>query len=166
VLWRCWLGGRKGIRPVKKLEWWDAGMVICLGQGAGLHMAQLMPLPLAIYCSSKSRLAHVCLVGLLFRGYSRLTPPQKKRTFEDNWNCLLQDGCHSTNSFRAFEEIEKLRVLMPTSKITLCTSKVLIYQLTVEGREVIPFTAWPLIAVFILWVWNEPQSLVDILSWV
>jgi len=22
VLWRCWLGGRKGIRPVKNLEWW------------------------------------------------------------------------------------------------------------------------------------------------
>ena len=27
VLWRCWLGGRKGIRPVKT-EWWGAGMVI------------------------------------------------------------------------------------------------------------------------------------------
>jgi len=29
-------------------------MVMCLGQG--LHMAQLMPLPLTISCSSKSRL--------------------------------------------------------------------------------------------------------------
>ena len=28
-------------------EWWDAGMVICLEQGADLHMAQLMPLSLA-----------------------------------------------------------------------------------------------------------------------
>ena len=28
VLWCCWLGGRKGIRP----EWWDSGMVICLGE--------------------------------------------------------------------------------------------------------------------------------------
>jgi len=26
----CWLGGRKGIRPVKKTEWWGAGVVICL----------------------------------------------------------------------------------------------------------------------------------------
>jgi len=25
VLWHCWLGGRKGIRHVKKL-WWDAGI--------------------------------------------------------------------------------------------------------------------------------------------
>jgi len=39
VLWRCWLGGRKGIRPVKNL---DAGMVICLEQGADLHMVHLI----------------------------------------------------------------------------------------------------------------------------
>jgi len=52
VLWRCCLGSRKGTRPVKT----DAGMVICLGQGADLHVAQLMPLPLTISCSSKSRL--------------------------------------------------------------------------------------------------------------
>ena len=38
VLWRCWLGDRKGIRPVKKTEWWGAGVVICLERGADLHM--------------------------------------------------------------------------------------------------------------------------------
>ena len=27
VLWRCWLGVRKGIRPVKT-EWWDVGMFV------------------------------------------------------------------------------------------------------------------------------------------
>jgi len=43
VLYRCWLGGRKGIRPVKNAEWWVAGVVICLEQGADLHVAQLMP---------------------------------------------------------------------------------------------------------------------------
>ena len=56
VLWRCWLGGSKGIRPTKN---WvvDGGTVICLvGWGANLHMAQLMPLPLTISCSGKSRL--------------------------------------------------------------------------------------------------------------
>jgi len=52
VLWRCWLGGRKGIRPVKT-EWWDAGMVICPRRGADLHTAQLMPLPLTVSCFSK-----------------------------------------------------------------------------------------------------------------
>jgi len=53
----CWLSGRKGIRPVKT-KWWDAGMVICLGQGADLHIAQLMAMPYrpTIFCSSKSRL--------------------------------------------------------------------------------------------------------------
>ena len=45
VLWRCWFGDRKGIRPVKT-EWWGTGMVICLDRGANdLHMVQLMPLP-------------------------------------------------------------------------------------------------------------------------
>jgi len=47
------LGGRKGIRPVKKLEWWGAGVVNCLERGADLHMAQLMPLPLTVSCFSK-----------------------------------------------------------------------------------------------------------------
>jgi len=33
-----------------------AWLVICLHRGADLHMAQLMPLPLTVSCSSKSRL--------------------------------------------------------------------------------------------------------------
>jgi len=58
VLWCCWLGSRKGIWPVKKLSggMQYAGVAKCLGQGADLHMAQLMPLPLTISCSNKSRL--------------------------------------------------------------------------------------------------------------
>jgi len=34
-------------------------MVVCLGQGADLHMAQLKPLPLTIACSSKSKLVYL-----------------------------------------------------------------------------------------------------------
>jgi len=46
VLWCCWLGGKKGIRPVKT-EWWGTSAVICLERGANdLHMVQLMPLSL------------------------------------------------------------------------------------------------------------------------
>jgi len=41
---------------LQKNEWWDAGVVICQQQGALLHMAQVMPLPFTISCSSKSRL--------------------------------------------------------------------------------------------------------------
>ena len=61
VLWRCWLGSRKGIRPVKT-EWWVAGVVICLEWGADLHMAQLMPLPLAVSCFSKIQIGFTFLV--------------------------------------------------------------------------------------------------------
>ena len=61
VLWRCWLGGRKGIRPVKN-EWWGAGVAICLEQGADLHMAQLMPLPLTDSCFSKIQIGFTLLV--------------------------------------------------------------------------------------------------------
>jgi len=55
VLWR-WLGGRKGIRPVKT-EWWGAGVVICLQRGADLHMTQLTQLTHSLSLASvKSRL--------------------------------------------------------------------------------------------------------------
>ena len=43
-------------------EWWGAGMVICLEQGADLHMAQLMPLPLTVSCFSKIRIGFTFLV--------------------------------------------------------------------------------------------------------
>ena len=48
MLWCCWLGGRKGIGPVK--NW-----VVGCWRAADLHMP-MMPLPLTISCSSKSRL--------------------------------------------------------------------------------------------------------------
>ena len=54
VLWRCWLGVRKGIWPVKKLS--GGCCRDCLGWGADLPIAQQMPLPLTISCSSKFRL--------------------------------------------------------------------------------------------------------------
>ena len=37
-------------------------MVICLKRGADLHMAQLMPLPLTISCSSKIQIGFTFLV--------------------------------------------------------------------------------------------------------
>ena len=44
MLWHCWLGGRKSIRPVKNMERRCAGVVICLERDANdLHMVQLMP---------------------------------------------------------------------------------------------------------------------------
>ena len=62
VLWCSWLGGRKGIRPVKNFEWWGAGVVICLERSADLNMAQLMPLPLTVSCFSKIQIGFTFLV--------------------------------------------------------------------------------------------------------
>jgi len=62
VLWHCWLGGRKGIRPVIKTERWGAGVVICLERCADLHMAQLMPLPLTVSCFRKIQICFTFLV--------------------------------------------------------------------------------------------------------
>jgi len=39
-----------------------AGMVICLEQGADLHMVQLTPLPLTVSCSSKIQIGFTFLV--------------------------------------------------------------------------------------------------------
>jgi len=47
---------QEGHPACKKTECWDVGVVLCLSQGSDLRMAQLMPLPLTISCSSKSRL--------------------------------------------------------------------------------------------------------------
>jgi len=52
----------KGIRPVKKTEWWGAGVVVCLERNADLRMAQLMPLPLTVSCFSKIQIGFIFLV--------------------------------------------------------------------------------------------------------
>ena len=54
-----WAAGRAS---GKKTEWWGTGMVICLERGADLHMAQLMPLPLTVSCSSKIQIGFTVLV--------------------------------------------------------------------------------------------------------
>jgi len=48
------VGRQEGHLACKKLSGGGAGVVICLEQGADLHMAQLMPLPLTVSCSSKN----------------------------------------------------------------------------------------------------------------
>jgi len=53
---------QEGQPACKKLEWWDAGVVICLERGADLHMAQLMPLPLTVSCFSKIQIGITFLV--------------------------------------------------------------------------------------------------------
>jgi len=62
--------GSPGQRAVKQVcvcvhttsEWWGAGVVVCLEQGADLHMAQLMPLPLTVSCFTKIQIGFTFLV--------------------------------------------------------------------------------------------------------
>jgi len=56
------VGPQEGHPACKKLEWWGAGMVICLERGADLHMSQLMPLPLTVSCFSKIQIGFTFLV--------------------------------------------------------------------------------------------------------
>ena len=56
------VGWQEGHLACKKLEWWGAGMVICLERDADLHMAELMPLPLTVSCFSKIQIGFTFLV--------------------------------------------------------------------------------------------------------
>jgi len=56
------VGRQEGHLACKKLEWWGADVVICLELGADLHMAQLMPLPLTVSCSTKIQIGFTFLV--------------------------------------------------------------------------------------------------------
>jgi len=56
------VGWQEGHPACKKLEWWGAGMVICLERGAHLHTAQLMPLTLTVSCFSKIQIGFTFLV--------------------------------------------------------------------------------------------------------
>jgi len=57
--------------PVKT-ELWGAGVVVCLEQGADLHMALLMTLPLTVSCFSKIQ------IGFTFLVPAHLGSPGKK----------------------------------------------------------------------------------------
>jgi len=59
-----WATGRAS--GLSKTEWWRAGVVISLEQGADLHMAKLMPLSLTVSCFSK-----ICISFYFFSTGSR-----------------------------------------------------------------------------------------------
>jgi len=49
------------MRPVKT-EGWGAVVVVCLERGADLHMVQLMPQPLTVFCFTKIQIGFIFLV--------------------------------------------------------------------------------------------------------
>ena len=112
VLWRCWLGGRKGIRPVK-IEWWGASMVICLELGGDLHMAQLMPLPLTVSCFSKIQI-----------GFTFLVPahPGSPRTKGPLNVCVCVCVCVWCNEWRHCVVVRRLTLLLRCGPIRFVVS--------------------------------------------
>jgi len=103
VLWHCWLGGRKGIQPVKN---WvvGAGVVVCLERGTDLHMAQLMPLPLTVSCFSKIQ------VGFTFLVPAHLGIPGKWP-----WNGCCCCCCY-TGLFCIWEKSNNLLIFLKTMR--------------------------------------------------
>ena len=81
------VGRQKGHPACKKLEWWGAGVVICLEWDVDLHMAQLMPLPLIVSCFSKIQTGFTFLV---------LADPGSPRKRAIKWVCVCNaplSGC-------------------------------------------------------------------------
>ena len=68
-------------------------MVICLELGADLHMAQLMPLPLMVYCFSKIQ------IGFTFLALAHLDSP-RKRAIKRVCVCVyaISNGSYNNNS--------------------------------------------------------------------
>ena len=56
------MGGRKNIRPVKKLSGGVLAWLSVWSEVETLHMAQLMPLPLTVSCFSKIQIGITFLV--------------------------------------------------------------------------------------------------------
>ena len=67
LIWR-----QEGHPACKKQSDGGAGVVVCLEQGANLHMAQLMPLPLTVSCFCKIQ------IGFTFLVAARLGNPGKR----------------------------------------------------------------------------------------
>jgi len=70
------VGWQEGHPACKKTERWGAGVVICLEQGADLHMAQLMPLPFTVSCFNKIQ------IGFTFSGCVMIRSGQQMNASE------------------------------------------------------------------------------------
>jgi len=80
-------------------------MVVCLEQGADLHMAQLMPLPLTVSCSSEIQIGFTFLVPV------HLGSPGKRAV---KWVCVW---CVSdTNCIEDLCKLSKEYLISLTSK--------------------------------------------------
>jgi len=72
------VGLQEGHLACKKAEWWGGSVVICLGQGVDLHMAQLMPLPFTLPCSNKSKFVLPSWFYFFWYWMTRLVPDKSR----------------------------------------------------------------------------------------
>ena len=89
-----WAAGRAS--GLQKTEWWGAGMVICLEQGADLHIAQLLPLPLTVSCFTKIQ------IGFTFLVLAHLGSPGK-RAVKRMCVCVSDGIEHRTSTVILYE---------------------------------------------------------------
>jgi len=148
VLWRCWLGGRKGIRPIKNLVWWGTGMVICLERDADLHMAQLMPLLLTVSCFSKIQIGFTFLVPAYPGGPG-------KRAVIRGCVCVFQH-CLSYDASSNPSKIFFTRLLIDTAHIACGSTK-----LSAVCPSVCPIIRLPHAAAVSLLLWAQQAGDVD-----
>ena len=101
VLWCCWLGGRKGIRPVKT-EWWGAGVVVCLELGADgpadatathwrfskIQISFIFLVPAYPGSPGKRAVKCVCVCYLLWWTLARQGEPGKKTLYLQTFSAL------------------------------------------------------------------------------
>jgi len=92
-------------------------VVICLERGADLHMAQLMPLPLSVFCSSKIQ------IGFTFLVPAHLGSPGKRPL---NGCVLLASEWWGVGVVICLERGADLHTvqLMPLPLIVSCFSKI------------------------------------------
>jgi len=104
---------QEGHPACKKTEWWSAGVVICLERGADLHVAQLMPLPLTVSCSSKIQTGFTFLVPA-----DPGSPGQRatKRVCVCKVVCVCVSGYIVFSGVRRANGVQGLRVIVQSDK--------------------------------------------------
>ena len=110
------VGRQEGHPACKKLEWWGAGMPICLERSTDLHVAQLMPLPLTVSCFSKIH------IGFTFLVPAHPGSPGQRAVKRACVFCLFFRGEY----VRAFAIVRYTNLLLPFAEILCCVCCVLL----------------------------------------
>ena len=124
VLWRCWLGSTRGIRPVKT-AWWGTSVVICLerGQMICIRSSWWHCLPI-ISCSSKIQngLPLWCWLTQVVLGKRPSNGHSRSSVVLMDVACSTVPGSqiytfYSSLAWINFREIMKLRYMSPSNLI-------------------------------------------------